>query len=59
MKIKWNIDTGYVHKMPHREMEIDDEDLDGLSLPEREDLIAERVQEQMNNEIVPYYHEAD
>lgn len=51
MKIKWNIDTGYVNKMPDWEFEIDDEDLEGLAGTEREVLIIERIQEEMDNQI--------
>ena len=55
MKIRWNIDTGYVHKMPCWEFEIPDEDLHGAEGWELEDIIDDYVQEQMEHHIFPFW----
>lgn len=39
MKIKWNIETGYVNRIPDWELEIDDEELEGMT----EDEIMEYI----------------
>jgi stress-induced morphogen len=46
MKIKWNIDNGYVHRCPDFEVEIDDEDLEGMTEAERDRYIDEIIQDE-------------
>ena len=49
MKIKWNIDDGYVNRRPDWELEIDDEELEklteGMTAEEVEEYIEECVEE--------------
>jgi hypothetical protein len=59
MKIKWNIDTGYVNRIPDWELEIPDNELEGLSEQEQDNLIGEYVQEEMANYIYPYWKRVD
>ena len=46
MKIRWKVDTGYVDRIPPKEFEIPDEDLDEW---ERDKIISERVLEEFQN----------
>lgn len=59
MKIRWNIDTGYVLRIPGWELEIPAEDLEGLSDNEQNDVIDEYVREEMCNHISTYWKRID
>ena len=49
MKIRWKVDTGYVDRIPPKEFEIPDEDLEDLDEWERDKIISERVLEEFQN----------
>lgn len=50
MKIRYTIEPGWTHAAYSAEIEIDDEDLDGLSEQEREKAIEECVADAVNND---------
>lgn len=54
MKVKWNVDTGYVNREPPREVDIPDEDLEDLSPDEQERVIADYIEEDFRNTITWY-----
>ena len=59
MKIKWGIDDGYVNRRPDWELEVDDEDLDGISKEEQDRVIDEYVNEALFTKINVFWRRAD
>lgn len=55
MKIKWGWDDGYVGRRPEKTLEIDDEDIEGLSDAERDTFIDECVVDEMHNHVHLYW----
>ncbi len=55
MKIRWGFDTGYVMRIPDFEIEIDDEDLEGLTEDEQDKIINEYVEQEFNNQVSFYW----
>lgn len=55
MKIKWNIDCGYINPMPDQELEIDDEELEDMDEEEIKDYIRESVQEEFYQKVSYYW----
>jgi len=51
MKVKWNVDTGYVNREAARELEIDDEDMVDMTDAEKEDYISECIEENFRERI--------
>jgi hypothetical protein len=51
MKIKWNIETGYVQRIPDWTFDVPDEDLEGLDEREQQAVIEEYVQAEFENNI--------
>lgn len=45
MKVKWNFESGYVHRIPDFTLEIDDEEIEGMGDIERENYIDDCVRE--------------
>lgn len=56
MIIKWNVDTGYCINIPDWELEIDDEEVEGMTEDEKDDFIDEVVQEAFHNNIGYYWN---
>lgn len=55
MIIKWNVDTGYVTRIPDFTLEIDDYELEGLSEEEQNRLIDEYVEQEFQNRMNIYW----
>lgn len=55
MIIKWNVDTGYVTRIPDFTLEIDDYELEGLSEEEQNALIDEYVEQEFQNRMNIYW----
>lgn len=51
MKVKWNVDTGYVNREPARELDIADEDLEDMSETEKENYINECIDQDFRDRI--------
>ena len=51
MKVKWNVDTGYVNREPPRVLEIDDEDLEDMTDEQKEQYINDCIEEDFRNRI--------
>lgn len=54
MKVYWNVDTGYVNREPAREIEIDDEDMEDMDENQREQYIAECIEQDFRDRITWY-----
>jgi hypothetical protein len=55
MKVRWNISTGYVNRMPGWVVEIPDEDLEDCTESERDCIIDDYVNNEFNNKIQTYW----
>lgn len=51
MKIKWEVEDGYVGKSRPQFVDVPDEDLEGLSPEEQDDIIEDYVQQDFDNKI--------
>lgn len=51
MKVKWNVDTGYVNREAARVLEIDDEDMEDMDEKEREEYINQCIEEDFRQKI--------
>ena len=55
MKIKWEVEDGYVGKSGPHYLEIDDAELEGLSKEEVENYINDSVQEEFEQNVYPVW----
>ncbi len=51
MKVSWTISSKWVLNIPPYEIEVPDEDLEGLSEEERETVISEYIQDHFQEEV--------
>jgi hypothetical protein len=55
MLVKWNVETGFVNRMPDRECDIPDDELEECETEEeREKLIESYIQQEFENQISWY-----
>jgi hypothetical protein len=59
MRIEWWWEDGYVNNIPNRIVEIDDEDLEGMSAEERDEYIDEYIQQEFQNQVSYGWKPAD
>jgi hypothetical protein len=55
MRVKWNFDCGYVMRIPDFNVNVPDEDLEGLSVEEQEKVIEEYVKGEFDNRITYWW----
>ncbi len=54
MKVKWNVDNGYVNNIPDWEFTVDPEEFSYLNDNEIEEALMEMVEEEFRSHVSPY-----
>jgi hypothetical protein len=57
MKIEWDWEDGYVANRPHQVIEIDDEELEGMTPEAREEYIDVLVKDEFQNRVSFWWRE--
>jgi len=55
VRVKWNFECGYVTRIPDFEVEIPDEDIEGMSEKEKQKYIDDWIKEEFQNRISYYW----